>query len=111
MISRRKILGWLGGSVALLSLSTSPVAVTPTWIQKRYQAILRGLAPGESKSFSVPFSAEPGDYAEITSNADGYGLILSSEIDAGGNVVINVYNPTSLPVSASLKFSVRLYKK
>ncbi|MEE8342447.1 MAG: hypothetical protein V3R51_01475 [Gammaproteobacteria bacterium] len=109
-MDRRNFLFWLGCGAALLCVSVTLVATTPTWIEKYQRVTIHGLGPGKSETVVVQFSAGPGDYAEVSSNADSYGLIVGSEIDTDGNVVITVHNPLSQPVSASLSFTVRLHK-
>ncbi len=109
-MSRRNFLCWLGCGAVLLCVSATLAATTPTWIEKRQRATIRALGPEESKTVVVQFSAGPGDYAEVSSNADNFGLIVGSEIDTSGNVVIIVHNPLAEPVSASILFTVRLYK-
>ncbi len=109
-MGRRNLFCWLGCGAVLLCISTILVATTPTWIEKRRHATIRALGPEESKTVVVQFSAGPGDYAEVSSNADRYGLLVVSEIDTSGNVVLTVHNPLSQPISASILFTIRLHK-
>ena len=109
-MGRRNFLCWLGCGAVLLCVSVTLAAATPTWIEKRQRATIRALGPEESETVVVQFFAGPGDYAEVSSNADSYGLLIGSEIDTSGNVVLTVHNPLSQPVSASILFTVRLHK-
>jgi len=108
-MNRRKFLFLLGG-VSVLPIPATMVAKGADWIQKRRRVDIRGLRPGGFTRIVVAFSAGPGDYAEVTSELDVYGLVESSEINANGDVVITIYNPGTQAVSVTTMVTVRLYK-